>query len=97
MLYFIDSSPQNKSSHSLEYKEGFKTAAKLTVEEDGGYWHVYSVFTSPDYRGRGLAKALVEHIEQEYGPVKLQSENDGYWDHIGFVPGDDGWWKRSGT
>lgn len=96
MIYLIDSSPYSKSSHSLEYREGFKTAAKLTVEEDKGSWHVYSVYTNSDYRGRGLAKSLVEHIEEEYGPVKIQSENDGFWDKIGFVPDKNGWWTRKG-
>jgi hypothetical protein len=38
----------------------------------------------------------VEHIEEEYGPVKIQSENDGFWDKIGFVPDKNGWWTRKG-
>lgn len=94
MLYLVDSSPYSSSSHSLEYREGFKTAAKVTIERDGDEWHMYSVFTHPDYRGRGLAKALVEEVEGKYGKVKIQSEADGFWQKVGFRPCRDGFWRR---
>lgn len=91
----IDSSPYSKSSHSLEYRDGFKTASKVTVEEDKGEWWVYGVYTNDDYRGQGLAKSLIEYVQNEYGPIKIQSEADEFWMHLGFSPDELGWWRES--
>lgn len=70
-------------------------AARLMVEKRDQEWWVYGVHTKPDYRGEGLARKLIAYVEKEYGPVAIESENDGFWEKMGYKQCPDNWWRRS--
>jgi GNAT superfamily N-acetyltransferase len=98
MAYSLhDSNPLSESSHSIAMKRGFVDASRLSVMKRAGRneWLVHSVFTKDEDRGKGLAKRLIAHVEAEYGPVVIESENDAFWERMGFAPGADGMWRRS--
>ncbi len=89
-----DSNPLSSSSHTVEMKRGFDTAARLMVEKRESDWWVYGVHTKDAYRGNGLARQLLAYVESNYGPVAIESENDPFWQKMGYVPGNDGFWRR---
>lgn len=88
--------PLNESHHSIEAKRGFSTMAALMVSKENkdADWLVESVFTNPDYRGQGLARELIEYVQKEYGDFKISSENDPFWEKMGYEEGKDGFWRQ---
>lgn len=88
-----DSNPYSSSSHKIETRKGFDTAASLMVEKMGGEYYVCSLMTKSAHRGKGLATKMIDYIQSEYGPVCILSENDRFWKSAGFAPSKDGYWR----
>ncbi len=95
-IAFIDNNKGSISSHTVEARVGFTTAAKVSLEKAGNEWYIYEVYTKPEYRGQGIAKQIVSYIEEEYGPIVLNSEADDFWTHMGYKMCSDGYWRKGG-
>ena len=97
---FVDNNKGSSSSHTIEAKKGFTTVAKVGIEKvDYGFgrkpeWYIYEVYTKDEYRGQGIAKQIIAYIEEQYGNIVLNSENDPYWLKLGYVPCPDGYWRK---
>lgn len=94
---FVDTNKGSTSSHSIEAKHGFDTAAHAMLEKRGGEWWVYDVHTKPAYRGQGIAKQIISHIEETYGPICIESENDPFWSKMGYSRREDGYWRKDSS
>jgi GNAT superfamily N-acetyltransferase len=97
---FVDNNKGSSSSHTIEAKKGFSTAAKVSIEKctyaDGSSeWYIYEVFTKPEFRGQGVAKQIIAYIEKEYGEIVLNSENDSFWEKMGYKRCADTYWRKS--
>jgi GNAT superfamily N-acetyltransferase len=93
-IAFVDTNRGSSSSHSIEARVGFTTVAHAMLERLGDEWWVYDVYTKPDYRGQGISKQIISHIEREYGPIVIESENDPFWEKMGYRRGIDGYWRK---
>lgn len=91
---FVDTNKGSISSHSIEVKLGFSTVAHAMLEKRGDYWWIYDVYTKPEYRGEGIGKTLISHIENEYGPITIESENDAFWQRLGYSRRENGFWYK---
>lgn len=92
---FVDNNKGNPSSHTIEAKVGFSTAAKVGIEKAGNEWYIYEVYTKPEYRGQGIAKQIIAYIENQYGPIVLNSEADDFWTHMGYRKCEDSYWRKA--
>jgi GNAT superfamily N-acetyltransferase len=95
MIVISDSNPGSADSHKIEARQGFSTLGGLILSKEGEEFLAQSVYTKPDYQGQGVARKLLAHVESEYGPIVVESENDSFWKKMGFSPGEDGFWRRA--
>lgn len=93
-IEFVDNNPGSPSSHRIAARRGFDTLASVSLEKSGREWYIYEVYTKPEYRGQGLAKQIVAHIESNYGPVVFNSDNDAFWTHMGYSRCKDGYFRK---
>lgn len=94
MRELFDPCPGASSAHRIEARRGWKTLGGLSVEKVGDEWYVYSLYTKPEHRGEGVSKALLAHVEKEYGTPIVSSENDPFWSKMGYVQQGDGYWRK---
>ncbi len=93
-IAFVDTNKGSISSHSIEARIGFDKVAHAMLEKMGDYWWVYDVYTKPAYRGQGIAKQIISHIEENYGKIAIESENDDFWLRMGYRKCPDGYWRK---
>ena len=94
MIVISDSNPGSSQPHKIEARQGFITFGGLLISREGDEYLCQSVYTKPDYQGKGVARTRLSYVEREYGPVIVQSENDKFWQKMGFSSGEDGYWRR---
>jgi GNAT superfamily N-acetyltransferase len=95
MIVISDSNPGSSQAHKIEARQGFTTFGGLLISREGDEYLCQSVYTKPDHQGKGVARTLLSYVEEEYGPIIVQSENDPFWEKMGFSPQEDGFWRRS--
>lgn len=92
-----DPYPGQDLPHRIEMRQGFSVCAGLLIEPkdiQSDEWLLQSVMTKDAHRGQGLARQLISHVEKNYGPVVVQSENDPFWSKMDFEMCEDGYWRK---
>jgi len=94
-IVYVDTNRGSISSHTIEARVGFDTVARAMLEQRGREWYVYDVYTKPEYRKQGISRDIISHIEEGYGPIIFESENDPFWEKMGYARHDDGFWRKT--